>query len=316
MKMAGLRRSVVVCVLLSALVRYATAEPDKPISWPEDYVTHEHSTSPDGQFGILVPSQEIGADNATGDLNNFVVNLKTHQVLGKIDDADYFEHQNHRGLTVVWAPDASACVLTYEGRFGSDTVLLVELKGSRFTETDIGKHIDKSLAAAAGEEGTNSVWFRFAPGGKIRARGLTYTGNPKLMDEHSRQARFTGTYDRARKKWIASESRRTTDWDALSSAYSVRPGVDIFVAPNGDQSKLPPDIRGTIVNSEEEKEQSLDQDMNSVYGAVKLLLPPAKFAKVKQEQIAWLKKRDAVPVGQRSELIIARIKALEEFLWE
>jgi len=36
---------------------------------------------------------------------------------------------------------------------------------------------------------------------------------------------------------------------------------------------------------------------------------------VKQEQIAWLKKRDAIPVGQRSELIIARIKALEEFLW-
>jgi hypothetical protein len=192
-------------------------------------------------------------------------------------------------LDVVWAPDASACVLTYQGRFGSDAVLLVELKGSSFTETDIGKHIDKSLAAAAGEEGTNSVWFRFAPGRKIRARGLTYTGNPKLMDEHSRQARFTGTYDRAGKKWIASESRRTTDWDALSSAYSVRPGVDIFVAPNGDQSKLPPDIRGTIFNSEDEKEQSLDQDMNSVYGAVKLLLPPAKFAKVKQEQIAWLK---------------------------
>ena len=314
--MTGLRRGLLVCVWLFAVARHATAETDKPISWPDDYVTHEKSISPDGQFGILVPSQEIGADNVTSDLNNFVVNLKTHRVLGKIDDADYFEHQNHRGLSVVWAPDASACVLTYEGRFGSDTALVVELKGSSFTQTDIGKHIDKSLAAAAGEAGTNSVWFRFAPGGKIRARALTYTGNPKLMDEHSRQARFAGTYDRSRKKWIASESRRTTDWDALSSAYSVGEGADVFVAPNGDQSKVPPDFTGSTVNSEEEKEQALDQDMNAVYGAVKLLLPPAKFARVKQEQVAWLKQRDATPVGQRSELIIARTKALEEFLWE
>jgi len=55
--------------------------------------------------------------------------------------------------------------------------------------------------------------------------------------------------------------------------------------------------------------------MNTVYAALKRLLPEAKFAKLKQEQIAWLKKRDAIPVGQRSELIVARIKVLEEFLW-
>src|SRR5207248_11514048 len=118
------------------------------------------------------------------------------------------------------------------------------------------------------------------------------------------------------KKWLSTEARRMTDWEPLSSAYSARKGEDIFIAPNGDHSKVPEEFTGMIVNSEEEKEQALDQEMNTVYGAVKLILPPAKFAKVKQEQIAWLKKRDAIPVGQRSDLIIARIKALEEFLWE
>jgi hypothetical protein len=316
MNMTSLRLRALVCVSLLAVVRYATAESEKAVSWPDDYVTHENSISPDGRFGILVPSREMGTDDVTSDLNNFVGNLKTHHVLGKIDDADYFERQNHRGLTVVWAPDSSACVLTYEARFGYDTALLLELKGSSFTQTDLGKHIDKSLAGAVGEIGTNSVWFRFAPDGRIRARALTYTGNPKLMDKETKQARFTGTYDRAAKKWSASESRRTKDWDAFADAYSAREGADIFVAPNGDQSKVPPDFTGSSVNSEEEKEKALDQEMNAVYGAVKLLSPPAKFAKVKQEQIAWLKKRDAIPVGQRSELIIARIKALEEFLWE
>ena len=33
--------------------------------------------------------------------------------------------------------------------------------------------------------------------------------------------------------------------------------------------------------------------MNQVYQAAKFILPPVRFAKVKQEQIAWLKTRHA-----------------------
>ncbi|HEV2803460.1 MAG TPA: lysozyme inhibitor LprI family protein [Chthoniobacterales bacterium] len=88
-----------------------------------------------------------------------------------------------------------------------------------------------------------------------------------------------------------------------------------MIAPNGDRSKVPPDFAGMIVNSEEEKEQELDNEMNLVYKAVRMLLPPAKFAKVKDDQVAWLKKRDATPAGQKSGVIIKRINALEEFLW-
>jgi hypothetical protein len=236
-------------------------------------------------------------------------------VLGKIADADYFQRQNHRGLSVTWAPDSTACVLTYDDRFGYGTIWLVEIKGARIIATDLGKHITKTLASAVGEEGTNSAWFRFASGNKLLARALTYTGNPKMIDEKSRQARFIGTYDRAAKKWIASVTRRTQDLETLSSGYAASRGEDIFVALGGDQSKVPPEFSGAYVTSEEEREQALDQEMNDVYTAAKLLLPAASFTKVKQEQIAWLKKRDAIPVGQRSELILVRIKALAEFLW-
>ncbi len=290
----------------------SAADTDGHIDWPDGNVLHEHSTSPDGQFGIVVPGSE---DAGNDDRDNFVANLKTHELLGKIKDADYFERQNHRGLDVVWAPDSGSCVLTYEGRFGFDVILLLELNGPQFTQTDLGKHIDKALTAAAGEEGSSSAWVRFGPDKKILVRALTYTGNPKLMDENTKQAWFAGTFDRASKRWTASGAHRTKDWEALSSAYSAQGGQDIFVVPNGDENKVPKDFAGVLVNSEEEKEEHLDEEMNAVYQGIRLLLPPGRFAKVKQDQIAWLKKRDATPTGQRSGMIIERIKALEVFLW-
>lgn len=301
-----------VCAVLLCFAPPRDVDAENAVAWPDGYVVH--SASPDGQFGIVVPGHDLGVDDNGAGFENFVANLKTHEVLGKIDEADYFEHQNHRGLSVTWAPDSSACVLTYEERFGYETIWLVELNGPRFTATDIGKPITKALKNAVGD-GTNSAWFHFAPGKKLLARALTYTGNPKLEDEHTRHAWFTGTFDRAAKKWITATALRRNDTETLSSAYSAGFGQDIFVAPGGDQSKVPPEFVGMIVNSEEEKEHALDEEMNTVYAALKRLLPPAKFAKLKQEQIAWLKKRDAIPVGQRSELIVARIKVLEEFLW-
>jgi uncharacterized protein YecT (DUF1311 family) len=288
------------------------AETESQTDWPDGNVLHARSTSPDGQFGIVVPGSE---DAGNDDRDNFLANLKTHEILGKIKDADYFERQNHRDLTVVWAPGSSGCVLTYQGRFGFDVILLLELNGSQFTQTDLGKHIDKALTAAAGEDVSSSAWFRFGPGKMLLVRALTYTGNPKMMDENTKQARFAGTFDRGSKRWTAGEAHRTKDWDALSSAYSAQRGEDIFVVPNGDQSKVPKDFEGVLVNSEEEKEEALDQEMNTVYQAVRLVLAPGRFAKVKQDQIAWLKKRDATPTGQRSGMIIERIKALEVFLW-
>ena len=78
-------------------------------------------------------------------------------LLGKIADADYFERQNHRDLNVIWSADSKACVVVYEGRFGFDTISVLQLKGSGFQQTDLGRHIEKALAAAASDEGTGSA---------------------------------------------------------------------------------------------------------------------------------------------------------------
>ena len=306
-------RMVVALVSVSAALLISTAAAAG--DWPKGHVVHENSESPDRQFGVVVPGPEE-ADDASEDSNeaNYLANLKTHELLGKIADADYFERQNHRDLYVIWSADSKACVVDYEGRFGFDRISVLQLKGSGFEQTDLGARIEKALAAVVGEEGTGSAWFRFAPNNKLLVRAVCYTGNPKLMDENSKQARFAGTFDLNSKKWIASEAHKTEDWDALRALYSEPSAV--FIAPGGDQSKVPENFTGTIVSSEDEKAQTVDQDMNEVYKNLRVVLPPARFAKVHQEQVAWLKKRDAAKsVEEKSKLTEERTRALRDVVW-
>ena len=280
--------------------------------WPEGYVAHEDSTSPDGQYGIVVAGSEETSE--AGDSTNYLGNVKTHQVLAKIDSADYFEQQNHRHLSVIWSSDSKRCVARYDGRFGFDVILILELQAPGFAQVDLTEHIEKSLMSAAGEQGQGSAFFQFAPGDKLLVRALYYTGNPKLMDERTKQARFAGTFDIKSKKWIASESHKTKEWEALSSAYAERGGQDILVRANG--AEAPEDSTGTVVSSEEEKAEKLDEVMNNVYGGVRAVLAPGRFSKVHEEQIAWLKKRDAASsAAEKGKLLEARIKVLQSLLW-
>jgi len=116
--------------------------------WPDGYIVYENTQSPDERYGILVPSMDAWEKDESLEEINYLADLKAHQLMGKIRGADYFEHQNHRGLQVTWAPDSTWCVVEYDGRFGFDTISILELKGSGFVQTDIGKKIDKSLKAA------------------------------------------------------------------------------------------------------------------------------------------------------------------------
>ena len=299
------------CLVVTG-VWFLTSIVAQAADWPEGYVVHKQSSSPDGQFGIVVPGSEETSE--AEESFNYLGNVKIHQVVGKIDGANYFERQNHRDLSVTWSPDSKWCVVQYDARFGFDMIAVLELKASGLTQIDLGKHIEKSLVAAAGEEGFGQVFFRFAPGGKLLIRSLYYTGNPKITDENTKYARFAGTFELKSKKWSASEASKTGDYDVLSSAYSETPAI--LVAPNGDQTKVPEDFIGGVVASDEEKATQRDQEMNDVYKGVRAVFAPARFAKVRQEQIAWLKKRDAaISATEKCELTEARIKALQDLLW-
>ena len=56
-------------------------------------------------------------------------------------------------------------------------------------------------------------------------------------------------------------------------------------------------------------------ELNQVYQTVHFILPPNRFAKIKQEQIAWVKNRDPKALKEKSKLTQERITALQEVLW-
>jgi hypothetical protein len=273
--------------------------------WPEGYVIAEHSESPDGRYGVLLPTREAAEAMEDDKIPNTLVDLQTHRSLGIIRNAHYSPGQNHSGLHVEWAPDSSWCAVTLEARFGFDTITLLEPKGATCTQTELGKHIQKALNSAIAAQahaksfgGYGSAWFRPGPGRTVLVRATAFTNPKTLEDVPIYWARFAGTFDCATGKWTASEARKTDDLDALNTAYS-------------DTLE-----EGTTFNDEDSRLKWHDARLNEVYAAVRSVLPAERFAAVKKEQIAWLKQLEAADTpAKKCELIAARIKELRKLVW-
>ena len=126
----------------------ALSETAAAVNWPDGYVVYENTASPDGRYGVLVPTMETWEQDESLSEANYLADIKNHRVLGKIDKVDYFEHQNHRGLEVFWAPQSSLCVVENDGRYGADSISVLEINDSSFAQAEIGDRIQKSLDAA------------------------------------------------------------------------------------------------------------------------------------------------------------------------
>jgi hypothetical protein len=124
--------------------------------WPKDYVVKENSESPDCHYAVLVQSIDAASKQEDNESAVYLADVKSHTMLGKIDKVDYFEHQNHRGLEVFWAPDSSYCVVENDGRYGADTISILEIKDSSFVQTEIGDRIQKSLDSAMKKQSHDS----------------------------------------------------------------------------------------------------------------------------------------------------------------
>ena len=311
-------------VILS-LTKAATAD------WPAGYVVHEESISPDKHYGIVLPSRESGADSDT-DSVNYLADLTTHRLLGKIKDISYFEGENHAGLSVMWAEDSKLAILDYEGRFGFGALIVIEPKASGFAQTEIGAHIQKAINEAivkqshdrGGDGGYAHAMFRFEPGRKIRVYATALT-NPKQLEEaKSYFALFQGLFDLPAKKWIKSTARPLTAeendlLDRASTTYDTdkfKVSADAF--KNMDADAEEPQVSGNdiLFRSEESELKYVDAHMNEAYKAARLILTPAEFAKVKADQLEWLKKRDAAgSIAEKSKLTMERTKALQDAAW-
>lgn len=299
----------ILAFLFGVSLNVALSESAVAVDWPDGYVVYENTASPDGRYDVLVPTMEAWEKDESLSQANYLADLKNHRVLGKIDSADYFEHQNHRGLEAFWAPQSSVCIVENDGRFGADSISVLEINDSSFAQTEIGDRIQKSLDAAMKKQahdhemaGDVSPYFRFGTDRKVRVRALSQN-NPKQFDDvKTYYALFQGAFDVAVKKWSVVDARSITaeQDDALATAYS----------------DLEQDLEHTTFQNEEDKAESLDEKMNKVYRAAQFILPPGRFAAIKSEQIEWLKKRNAASsTDEKCKLMEARIKALQELVW-
>lgn len=153
-------------------------------------------------------------------------------------------------------------------------------------------------------DGYINAYFRFGPDHKLKVRALSFTNPKGLPDQPDDYAVFQGTFDLTAGKWNQVSAKKTDDFDALQTGYQDNFAKHIMVAP------------GSVFSSEEEKFDALEKMMNDVYQAVRAVTPPDRFAKVNQEQIAWLKTRDAAQsVEEKAKLTENRIRTLQELVW-
>lgn len=309
--------------LSAGLILFMAATPLIAGDWPKDYNVFENSTSPDGHYAVLVQTVDAAEAQDSNESSVYIADVKNHTTLGEVDKVDYFEHQNHRSLAIFWAPDSSYCIVQNDGRYGVDRIEAVEIKDSKLIQTGIDERIQKSLDNVMKQKshekemsGDVSPHFRLGNDRKIRVRA-TSQNNPKQFEGvKTYYALFQGTYDLAAKKWTITDARSLTEDQSsdLDSAYQDDFLKHIIVIPPGQPP--PEDFTGSIFNTEEEKFDALDTQLNAVYGAVRTLLPPNRFAKIKQEQIAWVKNRDASKsVEEKSKLTQDRISVLQDLLW-
>jgi Lysozyme inhibitor LprI len=275
--------------------------------WPSGFVVHSGTESSSGRYGVIVPPHEPESNEQA---DCYLADIQSHRVLGTLKGVDYFEHQNHAGLSAIWSADSTRCVVTREGRFGFDTISLIELHGQGFHEVDLGTAIEHSLDAATAKEaakdhvenpgGFATAYVRFGGDNRIRFRAVS-TSNPKQLDNvHTYCALFQGTYDPSPARWTVTDTRSITGemFDVLSDAY-VSAGDDT-----------------TQFSTEQAKAEAYDQELNAVYSALRFILPKTEFEKVKGAQLAWLKQRDAAPsIEEKNRRVLARIKALKDLLW-
>ena len=66
----------------------ALSETAAAVNWPDGYVVYVNTASPDGRYGVLVPTVEAWEQDESLSEANYLADIKKHRVLGKIDKVE------------------------------------------------------------------------------------------------------------------------------------------------------------------------------------------------------------------------------------
>ena len=275
-------------------------------------VTAEETISPNGRYAIVVDKD--------GSSESQLADVIEHRLLGKIPGTAYWAYGN-RHLNAWWAADSSWCAAVHYNRLGFDECVVVEPHGDSLRATEIGKQIHDALEAGIQKQSHDPGPDR-GEGLSVRPRDHTLlvrafgTTNPKGMEGGKTYESFlSGSYDLATNKW-AKLNVRPLDPKVNIGASLEWPDEELVrVIPRN--APWPADFNGEVVRSEEERAKVLDRLLNETYAAVRFVEPPARFARIKEEQKAWLARwQQQKSQQEKSAMTDARVHQLRAILWE
>jgi len=303
--MVGYRmKTLVACLLLWVGLGTGLAE-----EWPKDFVIVEESRSPDGLYGILVPSIDSSVDGENFGEVNYLADIKEHKVLGRIQGARYWERANHASLKTTWMPDSRFCLLEYQARYDIHSLVVVEVEaGGLIRQSSIAEPALKEIEAVMvrqmkGEKDAVYPWFycRIDLDRKVLARSVTSNNLKRREDQATYYAYFTGVYDVAAGRWAESEAIPVTEQQGLALSSLL--------------DDIPPGNGFTEADSE--YSEALRENLSEAYHALESILPAERFARVKSEQVSWRKLRDAEgKQGVRNAMTVKRIRELRDIAWD
>jgi hypothetical protein len=272
-----------------------SVQPDRP--WieigPEKAVIARDSKSADGRNALawtVDSSESIDWSLLEKDPNRFyeqyevkaiwVINLADKEKVGAIGDTGgYIRPGSHRTLSVAWGPIENGrrfALAAYQWKWGTDTLLLLDVGQDDCRSAQIGPVLDKAIEAPI--KRANS-----------RKRGpfdSTYllTGLPELGKKTGFSSASTVglpfvTKDREQDASIS---------EGILSLKLARTGE----GPTASVVRLTPGPLPDDPFSESARLAKADRELNAIYAALLKRLSPSEQNALRSEQRAWLEQRD------------------------
>ena len=73
----------ILCLLSGLSLNLALSETAAPVDWPDGYVVYENTASPDGRYGVLVPTMETWDKDESLSQANYLADVKNYECSGK-----------------------------------------------------------------------------------------------------------------------------------------------------------------------------------------------------------------------------------------
>ncbi|MEP6821597.1 MAG: hypothetical protein ABI946_04530 [Chthoniobacterales bacterium] len=197
-----------------------------PTEYADFLVSHE-TLSPDGKMAVIYPKLEVCEDDsdtpaAATRCQNYLVQLQPFQILTKIaTDSPHFQSKSHGGLSIAWAQDQSAVLVTVEGKWGPDDIFLYQLSAGKVIQsTNFLRKVHDLLAPSfkksrPSEYNDNFDFIfendeeqtplcQFTDPSHIRVKGYA-TNDPKGIADKPWHADIAATWDVTKEKFTSQK---------------------------------------------------------------------------------------------------------------